>query len=141
MGAFRDLIGLVGECNACCCETWVSFAGGGIAGGTGGTGSLAAHTEGQISSHGTTSLCGRIGICHILHAQIRLVLRMSTNRDEIIAARLVSLEELHALPLTAGRRLPGQNAPASEPLVLSPHSPSISACLRQLRQQYVVPAG
>ena len=38
------------------------WPGGGLGGGTGGTGSFAAHTGGQISSHGTTSLCRRFAI-------------------------------------------------------------------------------
>ena len=32
-------------------------------GGIGGTGSRAAHTGAQISSHGNTSLCRRFAIC------------------------------------------------------------------------------
>ena len=33
-----------------------------LVGGTGGTGSLSAHTGGQISSNGKTSLCSRFAI-------------------------------------------------------------------------------
>ena len=54
------------------------WPGGGLGGGTGGTGSFAAHIGGQISSHGTTSLYRRFAIS----VMVRGMGRSHNRRDE-----------------------------------------------------------
>jgi len=60
------------------CGTCATLAGDGLGGGTGGTGSFAAHIGGQISSHGTTSLYRRFAIS----VMVRGMGRSHNRRDE-----------------------------------------------------------
>lgn len=55
-GVRRDKTALAGEGDPRC-GTCTSLTGEELVGGTGGTGSLSAHTGGPISSNGKTSLC------------------------------------------------------------------------------------
>jgi len=62
IGIRRGKAALVVECGPRC-GVCTNLTGGDLVGGTGGTGSLSAHTGGHISSHGTSSLCRRFAIC------------------------------------------------------------------------------
>ena len=80
IGVFRDQVALA-EIALVECESWfgtlATLAGGGTEGGTGGTGSLEAHTGGETSSHVTTSLCRRrIAMCYILPTETDFVLNV-----------------------------------------------------------------
>jgi hypothetical protein len=55
-GVRRDKTALIDDCDPRC-GTCTGLTGEELVGGTGGTGSLSAHTGGPISSNGKTSLC------------------------------------------------------------------------------------
>ena len=134
MGVRRDKTVLVGACDPRC-GTCATLAGGGLVGGTGGTGSFAAHTGGQISNHGKSSLCRRFAISGMVRGTGRshncAATRGVIRPDRVGRARQASL----AARLRSAGQPPASSFP--QPTSVMPSGPEPHQCRRTLGERIV----